>query len=234
MKLYEFAPTRSIRARWTLQELGVEFEPITVNLLAGEHHLPDFLKLNPAGKIPVLVDGDLVLTESIAIVVYLAEKYRDRGFLPTDPVQRAEVNRWLLFTATELEQPLWRIVRHTRLYQEHDRLPGDVTLASKEFRAMAEIVERHMQQRRFVVGNTATVADFVLAYTLDWGNEVKLLDHCPKLLAYMEEMYARPHAPLRIAEAFRNVTARVVPATPGRPTPTPPACADGPGAAGAR
>ena len=110
MKLYEFAPTRSIRARWTLQELGVEFEPITVNLVAGEHHRPDFLQLNPAGKLPVLVDGDLVLTESIAIVVYLAEKYRDKGLLPTDPVQRAEVNRWLLFTATELEQPLWRIV----------------------------------------------------------------------------------------------------------------------------
>ena len=207
MKLYEFAPTRSIRARWTLQELGVDFEPITVNLVAGEHHRPDFLKLNPAGKLPVLVDGDLVLTESIAIVVYLAEKYRGKGLLPTDPVQRAEVNRWLLFTATELEQPLWRIVRHTRLYQEQDRLPGDVTLAGKEFQAMAEIAERHMQGRRFVVGDTATVADFVLAYTLDWGNEAKLLDHCPKLLAYMEEMYARPHAPMRIAAAFKTIMA---------------------------
>jgi glutathione S-transferase len=207
MKLYEFAPTRSIRARWTLQELGVEFEPITVNLVAGEHHRPDFLKLNPAGKLPVLVDGDLVLTESIAIVVYLAEKYRDKGFLPTDPVQRAEVNRWLLFTATELEQPLWRITRHTRLYREEDRLPGDVALARKEFQAMAEIAERHMQGRRFVVGDTATVADFVLAYTLDWGNEAKLLDHCPKLLAYMEEMYARPHAAMRIAQAFKTIMA---------------------------
>ena len=207
MKLYEFAPTRSIRARWTLQELGVDFEPITVNLVAGEHHRPDFLKLNPAGKLPVLVDGDLVLTESIAIVVYLAEKYRGKGLLPTDPVQRAEVNRWLLFTATELEQPLWRIVRHTRLYREQDRLPGDVTLAGKEFQAMAEIAERHMQGRRFVVGDTATVADFVLAYTLDWGNEAKLLDHCPKLLAYMEEMYARPHAPMRIAAAFKTIMA---------------------------
>jgi glutathione S-transferase len=207
MKLYEFAPTRSIRARWTLQELGVDFEPITVNLVAGEHHRPEFLEINPAGKVPVLIDGDLVLTESIAIVVYLAEKYGDRGFLPTDPLQRAELNRWLLFTATELEQPLWRIARHTMLYPERDRLPGDVTLAAKEFRAMAEIVEQHMQQRQFVVGSTVTVADFVLAYTLDWGNEAKLLDQYPKLLAYMEGMYARPHAPPRIAEAFRSIRA---------------------------
>ena len=207
MKLYEFAPTRSIRARWTLQELGVEFEPITVNLVAGEHHRPEFLRLNPAGKIPVLVDGDLVLTESVAIVMYLAEKYRDRGFLPADPQQRAELNRWLMFTATELEQPLWRIARHTAIYPEKDRLPGDVTLAGQEFRAMAQIVEQHMQQRRFVVGDSATVADFVLAYTLDWANEVKLLDECPKLLAYMEEMYARPHAPMRIAAAFKSIRA---------------------------
>ena len=79
MKLYEFAPTRSIRARWTLQELGVEFEAITVNLMAGEHRRPEFLKINPAGKLPVLVDGDTVLTESIAIVVYLAEKYPEKS-----------------------------------------------------------------------------------------------------------------------------------------------------------
>ena len=65
MKLYEFAPTRSIRARWTLQELGVEFDAETVNLLAGEHRQPKFLAINAAGKVPVLVDGDTVMTESI-------------------------------------------------------------------------------------------------------------------------------------------------------------------------
>ena len=70
MKLYEFAPTRSIRVRWTLQELGVDFEAVTVDLLAGEHRSPAFLKINPAGKLPVLVDGDMVLTESVAIVLY--------------------------------------------------------------------------------------------------------------------------------------------------------------------
>jgi len=92
MKLYEFGPTRSIRVRWTLQELGVDFDPIRVNLLAGEHRRPDFLKINPAGKIPVLVDGDLVLTESVAIVLYLAEKYAERGLLPAGIEARAQVN----------------------------------------------------------------------------------------------------------------------------------------------
>lgn len=207
MKLYEFGPTRSIRARWTLQELGVDFESITVNLMAGENRRPEFLKLNPAGKIPVLVDGELVLTESIAIVLYLAEKYSSHGLIPADLTQRAQVNRWLLFAATELEQPLWRIARHTALYPEDKRLPGDVLLASREFRKMAEVLEKHMQRRQFVVGESVTVADLVMAYTLDWANETQLLDGSPQLSGYMERMYARPHAPMRIAQAFASIQA---------------------------
>jgi glutathione S-transferase len=72
---------------------------------------------------------------------------------------------------------------------------------------MASVLEEHMQQRQFVVGDSVTVADFVLAYTLDWGNEYRLLDHCRQLVAYMKRMYARPNAPLRIAEAFAAISA---------------------------
>src|SRR5215470_3400988 len=126
MKLYEFGPTRSIRARWTLQELGADFEPICVNLLAGEHRKPEFLKINPAGKVPVLVDGDLVLTESVAIVLYLAEKYPDKELMPRERGPRAQVYRWLLFAATELEQPLWRISKNTALLPPEKRVPADV------------------------------------------------------------------------------------------------------------
>ncbi|HTF36332.1 MAG TPA: glutathione S-transferase family protein [Myxococcota bacterium] len=205
MQLYEFAPTRSIRVRWTLQELGLEFESVPVNMIAGEHRSPEFLKINPAGKLPVLVDGELVLTESVAIVLYLAEKYSDKGLVPTNLGQRAQLNRWLLFAATELEQPLWRIARHTTLYPEDRRLPGDIVLAREEFGAMADVLEEHMSGRQFVVGDTVTVADFVVAYTLDWANEVRLLDDFPQLQAYMERMYARPNAPLRIAEALASI-----------------------------
>ena len=103
IKLYGFAPTRSIRVLWVLRELDVEFEFVTVDFMKGDHLRPEFLEINPAGKVPVLVDDDLVLTESVAIVLYLAEKFSDKGLLPTD---LAHVNRWLLFAATELEQPL--------------------------------------------------------------------------------------------------------------------------------
>ena len=111
MRLYEFPPTRSIRVRWTLQELGVPFEAVTVNLIAGDHHKPEFLALNPAAKIPVLVDGDVVLTESVAAVMYLADKYPEQGLLPGSLAARGQAYRWLLFAATELEQPLWQIGR---------------------------------------------------------------------------------------------------------------------------
>jgi glutathione S-transferase len=159
MRLYEFAPTRSIRARWTLQELDVEFEAVTINLIAGEQRSPAFLKINPAGKLPVLVDGDTVLTESIAIVLYLAEKYPDKGLIPIDLQERAQLMRWLLFTTTELEQPLWRISRHTAIYPEDKRLPAEVALARDDFAPMAKVVEEHMSGRQFVVGDTVSVAD---------------------------------------------------------------------------
>jgi glutathione S-transferase len=205
MKLYEFGPTRSLRARWTLQELEVDFESIKINLPAGDNQRPEFLALNPAGKLPVLVDGDLVLTESVAIVVYLAEKYPAKGFLPAGLEQRAQVNRWLLFAVTELEQPLWRIARHTFLYEEARRVPADVPVAAQDFTEMAAVLEKHMQRRQFIVGDRVTVADFVAAYTLDWANEAELLGDFPTLKAYMERMYSRPHAAPRIAVAHAQV-----------------------------
>jgi glutathione S-transferase len=205
MKLYEFGPSRAIRVRWTLQELGVDFDTTNVNLMAGEHRSPEFLKINPAGKLPALVDGDLVLTESVAIVLYLAEKYSDRGLIPEDIGQRAEFFRWLLFTTTELEQPLWRITRHTSIYPADKRLPADIALARGDFAAMGRVLEEHMNGRQFLVGNSATVADFVLAYTLDWAVMLSLLDGLPRLHQYMRQMYARPGAPPRIKDIVAKI-----------------------------
>jgi glutathione S-transferase len=207
MKLYEFAPTRSIRARWTLQELGVPFDAVAVNLTAGEHKKPEFLAVNPAGKVPVLVDGDKVLTESIAIVVYLADKYPGKGFMPPDLAARGQVMRWLLFAATELEQPLWRIAKHSFIYPEDKRLPADIALAREEFAPMADVLERHLAGREFAVGEDATVADFVLGYTLDWADIGGLLAGFPRLQAYVERLYARPAAPMHIKDAWASVRA---------------------------
>lgn len=212
MKLYGFPPTRTIRVLWTLRELDVAFEFINVDPTKGEHRRPEFLAVNPAGKLPVLVDGDFILTESVAIVLYLAEKYPEKGLLPTELRARAEVNRWLLFTATELEQPIWRIARHTSLYAPQRRLTAEIANARHDFLDMAAVLEKHMDGRQFIVGDNVTVADFVAAYTLDMAtvvpsqaDEVKLLDNLPRLREFMDRMYKRPKAPPRIADAFASV-----------------------------
>jgi glutathione S-transferase len=208
MKLYGFPPTRSIRVLWTLRELGVEFELVDVDPSKGEHRRPEFLAVNPAGKLPVLADGDFILTESVAIVLYLAEKYPEKGFLPDGLRARAEVYRWLLFAATELEQPLWRITRHTHLYPAEKRLPAEIPIARQDFLDMAAVLEKHLEGRRFLVGDHVTVADIVAAYTLDMAavmEQQRLLDDLPRAREFMERMYQRPNAPPRIAEAFASL-----------------------------
>jgi glutathione S-transferase len=165
------------------------------------------VRLNPTGKIPVLVDGDIVVPESAAIILYLADKYREKGLMPADLKGRAHVYRWTLFAVTELEQPLWRISRHTAVYPENKRLPADIALAKEEFLVMAAVLDAHLDGRHFIVGDTITVADCVMAYLVDWADELKLIGDFPRLGAYLEKMYARPRAPQRIAEAFKAIRA---------------------------
>ncbi|KML08614.1 MULTISPECIES: glutathione S-transferase family protein [Burkholderia] len=201
MKLYGFAGTRSQRALWGLKELDADFEFVSVNLLQGEHKRPEFLRLNPAGKVPVLVDGDLVIPESAAIVLYLADKYPEKALLPVDPALRAQAYRWVMFAVTELEQPLWRITRHSFLYPPEKRSPAEIELARDDFRTMAAILDKHLEGREFIVGDTLTVADCVTAYLIDWAGECNLIESFPQLRAYLERLYARPNAPQRIADA---------------------------------
>jgi glutathione S-transferase len=202
MKLYGTPPTRALRVIWLLNELGLEYEMLPVDILQGETHQQDFLTLNPAAKVPVLVDGSLVVTESAAIQLYLADKYPQAGFIPEAVEDRAQMYRWIFFLVTEIEQPLWRIARHTFLYPEEKRLPQDVDLARQECVKMVAVLERHMEEREFMVGDRLSVADFNAAYILDWANEEKMLDGTPRLREYLRSMYARPTAPPTIAEAL--------------------------------
>lgn len=211
IKLYGTPPTRALRVMWLLNELGLDYEMLPVSILQGENRQPDFLALNPAAKVPVLVDGSLVLTESAAIQLYLAEKHPEAGFIPEVLEDRTQMYRWIFFLMSEIEQPLWRIARHTFIYPEKKRLPQDIVLAKQDCLDMVAVLERHMQGREFMVGDRVSVADFNAAYTLDWANEERLLKDAPSLKAYLKAMYARPKAPPTIAEAL---------ATPESHTPT--------------
>lgn len=199
LHLYGTPPTRALRVIWLINEIGLECTVHPVDLVQGEAHQPGFLRLNPAAKVPVLVDGDRVITESAAIQLYLAEKHPDAGFVPRSLGDRAQMHRWMFFLVTEIEQPLWRIARHTFIYPQDQRLPQDVALARQECRDMVAVLEAHMQGRDFLVGDRVSVVDFNAAYTLDWANEEALLAGAPRLQGYLAAMYARPAAPPRIA-----------------------------------
>src|SRR5579859_6645904 len=98
MKLY-FAPgTRATRPRWMLEELGIPYEIVTVDLEAKENREPGYLRIHPLGRVPVLVDDEVTVFESIAICMYLAERHSERGLAPpvSSPL-RAQYYQWLLF-----------------------------------------------------------------------------------------------------------------------------------------
>jgi len=199
MRLYGFAGTRSQRALWGLNEVDADFEYVSVNLPEGEHRRPEFLRINPVGRVPVLIDGDRIIPESAAIVLYLADKYPEKGLLPVDLEERAQAYRWIMFAVTELEQPLWRISRHTFLYPPDRRLPADIELARDDFMSMAAILEEHLKGREFIIGDKLSAADCVTVYLIDWANEQGLIQTFPRLREYLERLYARPEAPQRIA-----------------------------------
>jgi glutathione S-transferase len=207
MKLYGIPPTRATRAVWLIQELGLECEVVHVSILKGEHRTPEFLAINPAGRLPALVDGDLVLTESVAIALYLAEKHAEKGLIPNELRERAEMYRWLFFVVTEIEGPLERIARHTLLYDDDKKLPQDVKAARQEARRMLALLEQHMQGRSYLLGERVSVADMVTAYTLDWAREEGLLEEAPRLQEYLTEMYRRPNAAPTIRQAYAALKA---------------------------
>jgi glutathione S-transferase len=195
IKLYGAGPSRWVRPYWTLQELDVPFEPITLSLRNGDHRKLEYLAINPFGKVPALVDGDLTLFESAAICTYLADKYPDAGLSPRPGTSdRARHDQWVSFAISELEQPLWRIARHTFVYPESKRSPAEIELAKEDFRATATTLES-LVVSEFLVGGRFTVADVMVGYALQWSKRAGLLTGLPRLAAYLETLVARPAFP---------------------------------------
>ncbi len=195
LTLHGFGPTRAARCLWTLRELGLDFDEVTVDLPSGAHRSPEFLALNPWGKVPVLQDGDLTVFESVAICLYLADKHPERGLVPPPGTpERALHDQWLLFTVTELDAPLWRLRRNKILRPPAQRLAADIPLAAQDFREAAAVVQEHLEGREFV-GERFQVADIVLAHTLFWSTWNDLLEGLPGLQAWLATQRARPACP---------------------------------------
>jgi glutathione S-transferase len=193
LQVYGCPNTRSTRVVWALEEVGVEYDYHKVDLLAGAGRQPAYLALNPGGKVPTLVDGDLVLTESAAICTYIGDRFAASGLTPpAGSIERARYNQWCFFVMSELEQPLWTIAKHRFALPEKRRVPAVIETAIWEFAMAAKVLTTGLGEREFLVGDRFTAADILAAHTLAWARAYQLAPGNPHLDAYADHLLARP------------------------------------------
>lgn len=168
--LYGVPNTRSTRVAWTLEELGLDWQFHFVNLEKGEHKSPEYLAVNPCGKVPALNDDGLVLSESAAICHFLAEKYGDGKLMPAPATaESAQYHRLLSYVISELEQPLWTMGKHRFALPADKRIEAIFPTANWEFEKTAKQVSDWLGDNEFAVGEQFTVADILLCHTLIWA-----------------------------------------------------------------
>ena len=183
-----------MRAHWMAHELGLEYEPKLIGSRTGETQTPEFRALNPKEKIPVLVDDNLVLTESAAIVTYLADTYGPQTGLVPPPFtrERALYNQWNSFIQMELDaHTLYVLRKHRDLANLYGEAPTAITTAIEGFHKQVAVAESALQERDFLVADQFTGADILLVTTLTWAiaYEIELSD---RLLSYTKFHTARP------------------------------------------
>ncbi|MFV7772026.1 glutathione S-transferase family protein [Shewanella marisflavi] len=207
--LYGTPRSRALRVSWLLEELDVDWQFHFINFAKGDNRSEAFLAMNPSGKIPVIQDDDLVLTESAAICQYLAEKYGQGQFLPIPGTPEAgHYHQWMSFIISELEQPLWTMGKHKFALPEAQRYPEILPVAVWEFDKAAAIAEQLLPDSEFLLGDKPTVADIMLAHTLMWATVFEQ-QIPPKLAAFRDRMKSRP-ALARALEKTEAIAAKAV------------------------
>jgi glutathione S-transferase len=192
IKLFGTPHSRSLRVSWVLEELGLDWQYERLDFSKGEHKSKAFLALNPSGKVPVLTDNELVITESAAIVLHLAEKYGGSQLLPERGSDvSAKHHQWVSFITNELEQPLWSIAKHKFALPADLRQAGMSSVATWEFNKAANIAENLLPDSDFLFGDDLMVADILLTHTLLWAISFKQTIP-PKLAQYRDRVAARP------------------------------------------
>ena len=160
--LYGSKNTRAFRCFWMLEELEIDYRIKEVRVHKGEGRAPDYLSIIPTGKVPALQDGDFVLFESAAINTYLADKFPEKNLIPKVATpERGLYDQWCYYVMSELEQPLWLNAKHTFIYPEKRRLAGNIESARFEFKHALKVVEKHLNDHDFMVGNQFSGADIL-------------------------------------------------------------------------
>lgn len=182
--LYHHPFSRAAGSVWMLEEVGVPYELRFVDILSGEQKKPEFLAFNPMGKLPTLVDGDKVITESAAIGLYLTDRYAPGKLAPPlDDPRRGTYLRWSLFAPSVIEPALLAKMGGWE-YRES-------TAGWGAYAAMLEAMKSAITGD-FILGDTFSMADVIFGGTLRYMLMVKTLPPDPVFNAYAERLATRP------------------------------------------
>ncbi len=177
MKLYMNDMSPNVRrVRLTAAVLEIELEEKKLDLAKGEQRSPEYLAINPNGAVPTLVDGDFVLTESRAIMQYLAAMKPESGLLPRDDRARADVVRWQFWDSAHFSPALGTLFFQKILKRMIDKSEPDsqkIDEALATFRRLGAVLNDRLGSKRYVVGTSLTIADLTLASSLMYAKQTE-------------------------------------------------------------
>ena len=190
-KLYGTSGSRALRSIWMMEELGIDYEHIPTNF-DEESKQPEYLEINPNGRIPALVDGDLTLFESMAINLYLAKKY-STDLYPADPVLEAQVWQWSVWAISEIEPLQMQIVIQKMFIPEDKRNQKVIDRATQGLIRPFKVLDDKLTRYDYLLGNQFTVADLNLSAVMLLIDSMQFdFADFPHIHAWMQRCYGRP------------------------------------------
>lgn len=199
IRLHSIVPyDRGAKVRWLLTELGLEFETRWLNREEKEFEKPDFLRLNPMGRVPVLEMGDQVVFESGAICAYLADLYLEKGMAPQlDSADRTEYQKWMYFASSTVDTFQSRImiiedIPAGNIQEEKQKVLQD------DLRDAMTALDQALEKKSYLVANRFSAADICVSYHLTWLRLWPELDSVmqdfPRVLNYVDRLKNTPSA----------------------------------------
>lgn len=162
IKIYGSPKSSAGRVYWMLEEIGLEYEPVKINMREKEHKGEAYLKLNPNGKVPCLTDGDFVIWESMAINNYLADKYAP-DLLGKTPEIRGHAQQWSYWSILELQKHIIDIFIQKIFVPDDRRDTQVIEKAEKQIPPLLKTLDNHLAGKHHIAGPQFTIADINVA-----------------------------------------------------------------------
>ena len=201
LKIYGIAASRASRPLWVAHELGLNYEHVPVPYQGGSTRTPEFLAINPNGHIPAIDDDGVLVWESMACTLYLAERFKagDGSSLAAQtPAELADILRWTFWAVTECEKDALTVLMHTVAMPADKRKPQLAEEATRRLMVPLEVLEKHLRGKAseplaYLAGARFTVADIAVASILAWVRSMReLLAGYPCTSAWLERCLKRP------------------------------------------